>query len=54
MKRRTIFGILFASLCFFLLTSCGEDEEGRRITGQKEYTLTVASRKLPGLYPTIG
>lgn len=51
MKRRTIFGILFASLCFFLLTSCGEDEEGRRITGQKEYTLTVASRKLPGLYP---
>ena len=37
------------------LTACNDDdEEGRKITGYKEYTLTVASVKLPGVLTSSG
>lgn len=38
-------------MCCLSLGSCLNDDEtqGRQVTGYEEYTLTVASKKLPGL-----
>ena len=42
--------LLVAILAMIGVTSCNDDdEEGRKVTGYKEYTLTVASVKLPGV-----
>lgn len=51
MKIKIIFGQLFVALLTAVgLTACSDDsEEGTKITDYKEYTLTVASSKLPGV-----
>lgn len=47
--------ILFA-LVFMAVTSCSNDGDlgGRKVTDYKEYTLTVASKKLPGVVTSCG
>lgn len=56
MKKQNYFTILLvAILAMAGLTACNDDdEEGRKITGYKEYTLTVASVKLPGVLTSSG
>ncbi len=50
MKTKNLFGILILFLFTFAFISCDkEDEEGRKITDNKEYVLTVASEMRPGL-----
>lgn len=44
MKKLLSFCLLFASVL-----SCNEDKHGRQIIGYKEYIVTVASTKLPGI-----
>ena len=47
--------LLMAFFTMVGLTSCNDDdEEGRKITDYKEYTLTVASVKLPGVLTSCG
>ena len=42
--------ILILFLCIFSFTSCdNEEEEGRKVTGYKEYVLTIAPKKIPGI-----
>lgn len=56
MKTKVFFGMLL--IAFFAvagMTSCSDDDdEGRKVTGHKEYTLTVASKKLPGVVTSCG
>ena len=56
MNKKDFFVMLL--MAFFTmvgLTSCNDDdEEGRKVTGYKEYTLTVASVKLPGVLTSSG
>ena len=57
MKTKFYFMMLFvAFLTMAGLTACSDDnnEEGRKITDYKEYTLTVASAKLPGVLTSCG
>ena len=56
MKTREFLGMmLMAFLIVAGLTACSEDnEEGRKITDYKEYMLTVASVKLPGVVTSDG
>ena len=56
MKKQNYFTILLvAILAMAGLTACNDDdEEGRKVTGYKEYTLTVASVKLPGVLTSSG
>ena len=50
MKTTKLLGILILFFCTFGFISCSNDEkEGRKITDYKEYALTVASEKLPGV-----
>lgn len=43
-------GILILFFCTFSFISCDDNnEEGRKITDYKEYVLTVASKKVPGV-----
>lgn len=52
MKTKDFFGMLLvAFLAVTGLTACCDDgeEEGRKVTDYKEYIVTVASRKLPGV-----
>lgn len=43
-------GVLILFFCVFSFISCDDnDEEGRKITGYKEFVLTVASEKIPGV-----
>lgn len=51
MKSRSfLVMMLMAVFTVIGVTSCNEDdEEGRKVTDYKEYTLTVASVKLPGV-----
>ena len=43
-------GILLLFFCTFGFISCDDnDEEGRKITDYKEFVLTVASKKVPGV-----
>ena len=56
MKKQNYFTILLVAILTIAgLTACNDnDEEGRKITGYKEYTLTVASVKLPGVLTSSG
>lgn len=56
MKKHNYFTILLVAILTMAgLTACNDDdEEGRKITGYKEYTLTVASVKLPGVLTSSG
>ena len=55
MKITTICKILFAFVGSVAIAGCGDDEnEGRKVTDYKEYTLTVASKKLPGVITSYG
>lgn len=50
MKTKHLLRILMLFLCAFSLMSClKDDEEGRKVTDYKEYVLTVASKKIPGV-----
>lgn len=50
MRQISILRAVMAFMCPYSLVSCNqENEEGERITGYKEYTLTVASKKLTGI-----
>ena len=43
-------GVLILFFCVFSFISCDDnDEEGRKITDYKEFVLTVASEKIPGV-----
>ncbi len=47
--------IQFIFIVCLLMTACSDDnEEGRKITGYKEYTLSIASVKLPGVATSSG
>ena len=48
-------GILILFLCIFCVVGCDNDEKkGREVTDYKEYILTVASRKVPGVLTSDG
>lgn len=48
-------GILLAFLCSLAIVGCDDDEsQGRKITDYKEYTLTIASKMLPGVVTSCG
>lgn len=54
-KKDFLVMLLMAFFTMVGLTSCNDDdEEGRKVTGYKEYTLTVASVKLPGVLTSSG
>ena len=43
-------GVLLAFLCSLAIVGCDDDEnQDRKITDYKEYTLTIASKMLPGV-----
>lgn len=56
MKKQNYLTILLVAILAMIgVTSCNDDdEEGRKVTGYKEYTLTVASVKLPGVLTLSG
>lgn len=48
-------GIMLAFLCSISIVGCDDDEDqGRKITDYKEYTLTIASKMLPGVVTSCG
>ncbi|WP_257469776.1 DUF4377 domain-containing protein [Bacteroides caecimuris] len=50
MKNRNFLVMLFMAIFTMIgVTSCNDDEEDKKVTGYKEYTLMVASAKLPGV-----
>lgn len=55
MNISKLLGILLVFLCSFAIVGCDDDEnEGRKVTDYKEYTLTVASKMLPGVVTSCG
>lgn len=52
MKTNRILSILVLLMCAFGIMSCSKEE--RKITGRQEYTLTVASKMLPGVLFSCG
>lgn len=54
MKASEIFKTLVLLICTSILASCQKEEEGRKITGYEEYTITIASEKVPGLLFSSG
>lgn len=55
MRTKSLLGILGLFLCIFSITSCdNDDDKGRKITNYKEYILTVASEKVPGVLTSDG
>lgn len=56
MGTRNLFGILLLLLCAIGFAGClnDDDKEGKKVTGYKEYTLTVASTKLQGVVFSCG
>lgn len=52
MNTRNLLGILTLFLCTCSIIGCSDDEEeeGRKITGYTERILTVASKRLPGVF----
>lgn len=54
MKARSL-GVLMLFLCLFCFISCDDsNEEGTKIIDYKEYELTVASKKVPGVLWSAG
>ena len=50
MKTKSFLGILGLFLFVVSFISCdNDDEQGRKITDYKEYILTIASKKVPGV-----
>ena len=50
MKTTGLFGMLMLTFCTFGLIGCDDnDNEGRKVTDYKEYVLTVASKRVPGV-----
>ena len=48
-------GILLLFLCIFSFIGCDqEDEKGEKVTAYKEYALTIASKKIPGVHCSDG
>lgn len=56
MKTRNLFGMLLLLLCMIGFVSClnEDNQEGRKVTGYEEYTVTVASTKLQGVLSSCG
>lgn len=55
MNTTKLIRILLVFLCSISIVGCDDDEnEGRKVTDYKEYTLTVASKKLPGVITSCG
>lgn len=55
MKTKKTLELLSLFLCIISIISCGNDEnEGRRVTDYREYILTVASAKIPGVVTSCG
>lgn len=55
MRTKKLLGILLLFLGTLSLISCGEDDkEGKKVIGYKEYILTVASAKVPGVVISCG
>ena len=54
MKSSEIFKTLVLLICTSIFASCQKEEEGRKITGYEEYTITIASEKVPGLLFSSG
>lgn len=54
MKSSEIFKTLLLLICTSIFASCQKEEEGRKITGYEEYTITIASEKVPGLLFSSG
>ncbi len=54
MKTSEILKTLVLLICTSIFISCQKEEEGRKITGYEEYTITVASEKVPGLLFSSG
>lgn len=56
MKTRNLFGMLLLLLCMIGFVSClnEDNQEGRKVTGYEEYTVTVASTKLQGVLFSCG
>ena len=55
MKTRNLFGILLLFLYIVSFFSCNNDEiEEKKIIDYREYVLTVASEKLPGIVTSCG
>lgn len=55
MKANKFIGIVLALIYSVIIVSCNDDEpEGRKVTDYKEYILTVASKKLPGVVTSCG
>lgn len=55
MRTKSFLGILGVFLFVFSFISCdNDDEQGRKITDHKEYILTVASKKVPGIMTSCG
>lgn len=46
MKASEIFKTLVLLICTSIFASCQKEEEGRKITGYEEYTITIASEKV--------
>ena len=48
-------GILILFLCILCVVGCdNDDKKGREVTDYKEYILTVASKKVPGVLTSDG
>lgn len=56
MKTRNLFGMLLLLPCMIGFVSClnEDNQEGRKVTGYEEYTVTVASTKLQGVLSSCG
>ena len=54
MKTSEFFKTFVLLICASIFFSCLKEEEGRKITGYNEYTITVASEKVPGLLFSSG
>lgn len=55
MKTKSFLGILGLFLFVVSFIGCdNDDEQGRKITDYKEYILTIASKKVPGVMSSCG
>ena len=45
MKTSEILKTLVLLICTYIFISCQKEDEGRKITGYEEYTITIASEK---------